>query len=467
MRAKDNKIVKIDRYKKRWKWNLGLFLFFIILAYLLILCIRIPFRGQTSAYEVRKGSIINDTIYTGLVLREESVVSVDDGNSGYIEYYYPELSRVGVGSHIYTISSQETNIEIPKQNEPATLTNIQEQELKNKIQLLNTTYEKSDFDYVYRFKNEVETILNTNENKERVRILNQIFESNSGLYNIYDTEKSGYILYEIDGYEDIKWESLSNEFFQKQDYAKKLLYSGQEVSTGDHAYKILTSENWCIYINIDDNDINLLKNVTNLEIRFLKDDLIVPASFSIKQINGMNYGELVLNEGMVRYATDRFLDIELIFETQQGFKIPRTSVTQQSFYKIPFDFVSSGNKVLIKDDKNMVYQKSLNVYYYYIDEFDKSTNTIISAYYYIPLDNLKLNDLLIQEDTNNEFLVSETEILHGVYNLNKGYSTLTYVDILNQSDEYYIIRELSNYSVLNYDYIALYADKQNEGNLVY
>lgn len=465
MNRKDKKVIKIDDYNKKWKWNIGLVLFSIVFVYFLILCTRASLRDHTSVYEVRKGSIIKDTVYTGLVMRDERVVNVD--NKGFIEYYYPELSRVGVGDYIYTTTNQETSIEFKDKNEENKLTTIQELEIKNKVQLLNTTHDEASFDYVYRFKSEIETILNTNENEERIKILNEISQSNSSIYNICETEISGYLLYEVDGYEDIIHEDISNDLFQKQDYAKKLLSSGAEVEVGDPAYKIITSENWYIYINIADEDINILKNINSLKIKCIKDDLIVPAAFSLKQINGRNYGELVLNEGMVRYASDRFLDIELIIDTQEGFKIPSTSVTQQSFYKIPFDYVYSGNKVLIKDNDNSVQQQSLNIYNYYVEEIDKSTNTVISAYYYVPLSNLSLNDIIVQQETNNEFTVSETEILHGVYNLNKGYSTLTYVEIINQSDEYYIISDLPSYSVLNYDYIALYADKINDGELVY
>lgn len=465
MKQRENKVVHIDDYNKKWKWNIGLVLFLIIMAYFVLLCTRSALREQTSVYEVRKGSIIKDTIYTGLVLREESIVNVTDG--GYIEYYYPELSRVGVGDYIYTTSNNETPIKADVNNEDSVLTSIQELDIKNKIQLLNTTYDEADFDSVYKFKNELETILNSNENEERIKILNEISKSSSDLYNISDTEISGYILYEIDGYENILQENINNDLFQKQDYTKRLLSSGKEVEDGDPAYKIITSENWYIYINIDDEDINILKNINSLKIRCIKDDIIVPASFSLKQINGMNYGELVLNEGMVRYASDRFLDIELIIDTQEGFKIPSSCVTQQSFYKIPFEFVYSGNKVLIKDSDNIVQQETLEIYYYNIEEFDKSSNTVNSAYYYVPLTNLELNDIIVQKDTNDEYVVSTTEILHGVYNLNKGYSTLTFVEIINQSDEYYIISELPNYSVLNYDYIALYADKVNDGELIY
>lgn len=464
MKKNRTKVIYLEKYNRRWKWNVGIGLFMCLLIYIVILMVQSIFQVHTNVYEVRRGSIIQDTIYSGLVIRDEMVVNAE--SQGYIEYYYPELSRVGIGHNIYMISDKATDISI-EVDEEFVLTNIQSNEIKNKIQSFNTTYDEGDFNSVYRLKNEIEGILNSQDNEERIRSLDELTQIPGTDYTAYNTGVSGVVLYEIDGYEDTKHEDINTDLFNKQEYSDTLLASGQQINQGDPAYKIITNENWHIYIQISDSDINLLKDLKSMNVRFIKDDITVPASFSLVQINGRNYGKLEFNEGMVRYATDRFLDIELLIDNLEGYKIPITSVTQESYYKIPFDYVITGGYVLHKDSYGSVTRKELSTFYYDVVTVDKETDKTTEAYYYVSVDQFDLNDVIVQEQTNETYILSETSALNLVYNVNRGYARSRYVEILSKSDEYYIIKELPAYSVLNYDYIGLNADEIEEGEFVY
>ena len=57
--------------------------------------------------------------------------------------------------------------------------------------------------------------------------------------------------------------------------------------------------------------------------------------FSIITIDGDKYGQIYFNKGLIRYASDRFLDIELVTNTVVGLKIPLTSIVTKDFYVIP------------------------------------------------------------------------------------------------------------------------------------
>ena len=45
---------------------------------------------------------------------------------------------------------------------------------------------------------------------------------------------------------------------------------------------------------------------------------------------------------MIRYADERFVNIELILEDESGLKIPKTSVTEKDCYAVPIDYITSG-----------------------------------------------------------------------------------------------------------------------------
>ena len=59
------------------------------------------------------------------------------------------------------------------------------------------------------------------------------------------------------------------------------------------------------------------------------------------------------------------------------------------------------------------------------------------------------------------------ETLRGVYNINKGYAEFRQVQILCESDEYYIVESGSDYSLSNYDHIALSGEGIHENDVVF
>lgn len=448
------KIIKYSSYKKKWNLNIGIIMFGFIFSYLLVVIFRYVTDENLNVYEVREGSIINDTVYAGVALRNEKVVKSKE--SGYIQFYYPELSRVSIGQNIYTLSKNELTIEQTESNN-LELTELEKNDIKGKIQQFNSTYTENNFSDVYRLKGELQSIINLKDTHDKINNLNEI----SDLYNqkIYNSTTSGILLYELDGYELLNEGELTQDHFDKNAYTSKIANSGQEISKDDYIYKVVVDEVWNLYINLDNSDINTLKNIQSLDVKFMKDDVIVPAKFNIVQINGFNYGKLEFNEGMVRYATERFLDIELLISNLEGYKIPNSSVVQNTYYTIPVEYITKGGNsssdgVLIKDNSDLIEFKSLPIFFK--DEH----------YYYVSVKNLELNTVIIAPDTNESYIISDSRNLYGVYNVNRGYAILKYVNIINTSDEYHIVENLPYYSINNYDYIALYGYKINQGDLV-
>ena len=57
-------------------------------------------------------------------------------------------------------------------------------------------------------------------------------------------------------------------------------------------------------------------------------------AFSVIERDGNYYGCLDFDNSMIRYAEDRYLNIELILEDETGLKIPKTAVVQEEFFVI-------------------------------------------------------------------------------------------------------------------------------------
>ena len=100
-----NTPTNIVKYKKKMHLNIGIVLFGIILFYLIATVIMYVATDRTTSYEVRMGSILNDISYTGMAIREESIVTSKQG--GYVNYYTNTSIKSKVGTKIGVISPHE------------------------------------------------------------------------------------------------------------------------------------------------------------------------------------------------------------------------------------------------------------------------------------------------------------------------------------------------------------------------
>ena len=94
------------------------------------------------------------------------------------------------------------------------------------------------------------------------------------------------------------------------------------MEAGDDIYTLITDERWSLLIPLSEKQASRLADRTVMRVKFLKDGMTQSGDFSIVEIEGGKYGKLDFNKGLVRYASDRFLDIELVTNTVTGLKIP-------------------------------------------------------------------------------------------------------------------------------------------------
>ena len=64
---------------------------------------------------------------------------------------------------------------------------------------------------------------------------------------------------------------------------------------------------------------------------------------------------------------------------------------------------------------------------------------------YVSTQNFKDGDTLIKPESSEKMTLMEKMSLNGVYNVNKGYAVFTQVNILCESEDYYIIEEGTSY----------------------
>lgn len=458
MRLKAKKSDNIIQYKRKKHLNIGLVIFGIIFIYLIATIVMYLTTPHITVYEVRKGSILNDTTYTGLVIRDEQVVYAE--KSGYINYFVNNKSKVRVGSNVYTLSDQELEFDVSSSSDSLELSEAQQRTLLTKIRSFSENFRETSYDDTYTFKNDIENSLHGLSNQNYQDQLDQFYNNSSYNLQTYSAKDDGIIVWAVDGMEHLTLDSVTIEHLSKSNYNKPDSTTNRKIESGDAVYKILTGQTWNIIIELDSDTYEFLKEKTYVKVNFAKDNQSMWAELEIKESNGCYLAYLGF-EDCIRYAGERYLDIELVLENETGLKIPKSAVTDKDFYVVPVSYITQGGNskndgIILRQDTDKD-GKFLAVDIYYQDE----------EFAYLDPNAFEKGDTLIKPDSAETYPLNETRSLKGVYNINKGYVVFKQIEILCENDEYYIIKEGSSYGLSNYDHIVLDATTAKENDVVF
>lgn len=448
----------IKVYQKKKHLNIGIIIFGVIFIYLLVTVLMYLTAKHISVYEVREGSIVKDTSYTGLAIRNETVVH--SKGKGYVNYFISEGNKVGAKTQVYSLSDQKLQFET-NTNNTQKLTSSEQSAISQKAQTFCENYTDGTFGDVYTLKNNISGVLEGKSNQNRQTQIAALTESDLDGLKVYTAESDGIISYSVDGFENTKAEDITPDMLNKENYNKKEQKNNTKIKSGDSVYKLIKDDDWTLVIALSKQSVKDLTDASSVQVHFPKDNETVTAAFSMKKVKGTWLGYLAFDNSMVRYAQDRFVDVELIMADHTGLKIPKSAVTKKNFYVISEDYLTQGGNsnstgVLIDTGKENAQFQSVDIYYR-----DTSTGSV-----YIDPDDFEENTTLRKPDSSDTCQLNKTWKLKGVYNINRGYAVFRQVQILCESDEYYIVQSGDDYGLSNYDHIALTGKDVHEGDVI-
>ncbi len=457
---------KIVKYRQRPK--AAAFIFLLVLFYVICFITMYITKADVKTYEVDTGSLTADTVYTGLALRSEHVYASD--YSGNINYYQRESGRVKKGDTIYTVDESGRVSEILSQYTQSGENSLSPQRLSSIKSLLNnfrTGYDGNNFSKIYDLKADINTAVLEAMNESIMDNIESIVAStgSEALFQTVKTEGAGIVMYYLDGYEDKTADTITHDDFDSSGYSKQTLKSNDLVVTGNPAYKMIESENWDIIIPLTQEDIDAydLTNRTSLTIRIKKDNLTTTAAFSVIHKDDYYYGRLSLDKYMVRYAQERFLDVEIITASRTGLKIPLSAITQMPFYTIPAEYITKGGNSNAYGFICEQYADGEVQAVFVEADIYKATDTML----YVSQEGFTAGTNIIKPDSSDRFIIGATENLKGVYCINTGYTVFKLVDIIDQNNEYCISRKGVSHGISIYDRIVLDAEKYTANKMIY
>ena len=458
-----NKVVKFKKGNPTAK-----VLFTCILVYVVIFAILTMSKKTIKTYEVQAGSLSADNIYSGIIFRNEYVENATF--SGNINYYIKEGTKAKVNDAVYSVdeTGRVATLLADMNREDNSLPAQDVKSIKSEINKFKTNYNKMNFSNVYDLKTNLDNIVLRAINESLLANIDKLIEEtgSTNLFKTIKTDKSGLIVYGIDGYETVTASNFKADMLKKENYENKNLYNEDIVVAGNPVYKIITDDSWEIVFPMtkDDIDSSSLTNGDVVSIRFKKNRITAQARFDYLKTDEGTFGKLTLSNYQVLFAKDRFIDFELITSTTEGLKIPTSSITTMNFFKIPVKYLTAGGNSnddgflteYYKEDGSKVTEfKACDIYY-------KDDN-----FCYVHPDALKSGTSLLMTNSSESYIIGEKAPLDGVFCANTGYTVFKRIVILDKNKEYCIVKKGVSYSISLYDRIVLDSEGIKEGSMIY
>lgn len=420
-------------------------------------------KDQLTIYEVKRGTIANESDFQGLVLRQENIYYTD--MAGYVYYYFNDGDRVSKNSIIYSIDEEENSFSLAEGGEEQFLLDHKDiVKIKKEISNYQRESQNTNFSVVYELKQRLANLAFEISNENMQNSLETMGNSNkSNNFKSISSSESGVVTYYIDNYEDFNEKSITYESFKQDKYNKELLRKAEIYEPDIPVYKIVTSNIWNIMIPLSKEQFESMSEIEEVMVRFIDNNIECNAKLSLLQNKEEYFGKLTLKDYMEEFINQRYVEIELSLYKESGLKIPNSAIEEKDFYVIPNDFFTAGGDTTSKgliletfdEDNEIAYQFVSTQIFYQDDNFGYVDS------------NLFEENSWIKSETGERYLLNETAKLSGVYNVNQGYAIFRQIEIIETGDQYSTIKEGTPYGIAVYDQIALIGDTAIEQQIIY
>ena len=460
MKNKKDEAVSLKKYRRKSDFNVGVLIFVIIFVYIVATLVSYNVRTRIPTFEVRQGRILTDHSYVGIAIREEQVISIPV--AGYAYYFHNNLSKIPSGADIIVISPNpiifEDDFIDDLHLETPAITNDGHVPFIYHTQNFIEGIDLQRFSTVQAFRTDLTHSFRGTETEIRTAQIDRIIAGDHGDAQIFSSPSDGILVMRMDGLEGLTKNDITSDLFSIEDNEITIFSDQIYLRSGEPAYKLVTSENWYIVIQTDDETTSLLEQMIWARIRFIRDDVLAWALPIVFDQGEERFVAFSLSHSMIRYAEERFINIELILEDQSGLMIPRTAVVEKDFFKVPNHFVvprytSLGIMVINEEGE---------------EEFvlTRIYNATPEGDIFISPNEIPHGTRLLSPDTGDIITLSSTESLKGVFNINHGYAIFMFINVIAGNEDYYLVEEGNTFSVSNFDFIALIGDSIEDGEIV-
>ncbi|MCM1184107.1 MAG: hypothetical protein NC337_12115 [Roseburia sp.] len=442
---------------------------FVIFGAMTVYIIALIFMYMNSetikGYVVEMGSLSTAKTYTGIALRKEELITTP--YTGYIFFHEREGDRVSTRDTVYSIDESGRLASMMDTGGSGDNAYSDEElgEFRSEIIQYDRGFDSSDFSSVYDFKYDVEGAVVSLVSANMYKSIETLNQSNlGGMVLLCTTGKTGYVVYSTDGYEDLTVEQITQEMYDRTDYAKTRTNNNDLVEKDSVVGKLVTDENWSLVIPIEPERAAELAEAEYVKVKFIKTQESSWAEVAIHHLEDGDYAELRFNNSCVAFCTDRFVDIELAVDDEKGLKVPVSAIAEKTAFIIPADYMSKGGPNGNYGVSREVYDENGNLTYEFVETTVYSSD---ENEFYVDSSNLNVGTYICKPNSTEKMAISKSGTLIGVYNMNKGYADFKQITILTKNDEYAIVSSNTQYGLTVYDRIVLDASAVDNDDFIH
>ncbi len=423
---------------------------------------------------IRSGALAVNNSYTAFLIKDE--LTYDAATSGTIVYLKPEGGHVSSGDKVYAICSEETANAVI--NDPS-INSENTDSLARQAKEYSESFSPVAFDSVYGFKEafcDNATKLSVGEITDRL----ENYAANGSAVSYRVSKETGYLVYGVDGFEGINEENITPEAVNSYPANPVELNSGSNINMGDMAYKLIVSEYWKAAFMVTPEYASLFENGQYVKVRFAKNGeelsgkvTLIPGATEKADVMML----ISFKTSVCNFASDRFTDIEIEMQGKDGLKVPNSAIVQKKFFVVPKSYAleteentGETSPLTETEDQNMktflkktymengeatVLKTQINVY----SENDE--------YFFVKAPELNYGDELVPQNSQKTYIIEETGILTGVYNINKGYADFCQIQVVDSNEEYSIVKSNTVYGLREFDYIILNAQSVEDDEFIF
>lgn len=460
-----------DQAKKRprFHFNLGTVVFLVIIVYLTAYVLSYLGKEKLAIYEVSK-SDISDTIQgTGIVIRNETLVSTEQ--DGFVNYYVKDGSRIQANGTVYTIDTtgkmqSYLNELMQKKN---TINEEEKAQIFEELKTFSESYSDCNFSEVYETKNRInhelmsytDTIIA--DHKEELEK-----KYGKDCYVEVKSEVSGLVSFSSDGLEELTEASVTKKQFEKKTKMKDLR-SKESLTAGSPVYRIVTGQKWKLMLSVSEDDYNRMNNLRSekkntVQVTFHKDNFVTTVPYLCQKKKDGYYITLTFDNYVQRYLNQRFLSVELLLSETEGLKIPSSSLVTKQVYKIPKKYLTKGSNSSSSSQVNVMSTNKKGVKL--LTQVPVTVYRTEGIYVLISTNGLNDGDIISNPDMTESYTLKQTKDLQGVFVVNRGYAVFKPVVIKKRNEDYCIVSADESQIEL-YDRVILNSDTIKENQVIY
>lgn len=457
-----NNIIQV---KRRKDVNIGIVIFLVILIYILVHIYNYFTKSEISIYEVQPGEIYTTAQCDGMIIRKEELVFTE--SAGYVNYYFSEGSRVAKNSTIYSIDSNRDVYNLLSGN--ASEIKLSGEDLSDlKLLLQENLVNASSHQEIQNAKADILTGYQRLIDAMLMEELNQIVASTgiTSNFQVVPTAQSGIISYVKDDYTNYTLQEVTTECFDKKDTAISL-YSIDLISANSPVYKIISDDTWSIVVKLNDTLYGYLLGKESATFT-LNNKITVTAPINCYRKNDAYFAEITMQRYLSNFSSERFLTVKFELSHIEGLKIPETAITWKDYYRIPEEYLITGEGE--NADKKGLFVEQFNTNTGTTEYVFQEVTIFYSSdgFFYVDCaDFVKETYIATADQSSRVMLYTFVNKLEGAYNINKGYAVFKRIERLSTENGYSIVKKNSISGLSAYDHIALNAGSVVEDAVIY